>query len=329
MAFSRAFIARNSLLMYSSLSSSISLLSFSSIIPTITTTRSLTLSASVSSQQSNTSTDHSSSFPLQTLKPAWKPMCLYYTQGKCTFMDDPSHLDKFNHSCSVPLEEEIAKSEKLRPQDIDFLLVLDLEGKVEILEFPVLIIDAKTLQAVDFFHRFVRPSNMSEKRIEEYIEGKYGKLGVSRVWHDTAMPFREVIQEFEAWITGGQLWEKELGGPLHRAAFVTCGNWDIKTKIPQQCQVCSMKIPPYFFEWINLKDIYLNFYNRRATGMRTMLNELKIPLLGSHHLEIDDTKNIARVVQRMLADGAVMSITAKRKLDSPESVDFLFKNRIR
>lgn len=30
------------------------------------------------------------------------------------------------------------------------------------------------------FHRFVRPSRMSERRINEYIEGKYGKFGVDR-----------------------------------------------------------------------------------------------------------------------------------------------------
>jgi ERI1 exoribonuclease 3 len=63
--------------------------------------------------------------------------------------------------------------------------------------------------------------------------------------------------------------------------------------------------------------------------MITMMNELQIPLVGSHHLGIDDTKNIARVLQHMLADGAVIQITARRNSDSPENVEFLFKNRIR
>lgn len=62
--------------------------------------------------------------------------------------------------------------------------------------------------------------------------------------------------------------------------------------------------------------------------MMTMMKELQIPLMGSHHLGIDDTKNIARVLQHMLADGAVMQITA-RSTTSPENVEFLFKNRIR
>lgn len=35
------------------------------------------------------------------------------------------------------------------------------------------------------------------------------------------MPFNEVIQEFEDWISSHNLWQKELGGPLNSAAFVT------------------------------------------------------------------------------------------------------------
>lgn len=61
--------------------------------------------------------------------------------------------------------------------------------------------------------------------------------------------------------------------------------------------------------------------------MKTMLRELNIPLLGSHHLGIDDAKNITRVVQRMITDGAALAITARRT--SSTEVKFLFKDRIR
>ncbi|KAL7129504.1 hypothetical protein ABFS83_13G071000 [Erythranthe nasuta] len=264
----------------------------------------------------------------------WKPMCLYHTQGSCTMMEDPLHLDKFCHSCSVDFEESVPVSnDPRRAQEFDYFLVLDLEGKVEILEFPVLLFDAKTLDVVDLFHRFVRPTKMSEKRINEYIEGKYGGFGVDRVWHDTAIPFDEVIEQFESWLRKKRdgninLWREEGDGHLNQAAFVTCGNWDVKTKVPQQCEVSGMKLPPYFMEWINLKDIYLNFYNRRAPGMLSMMRELGIRPLGSHHLGIDDSKNIARVLRRLITDGALMQITAKRSRLSPHAVKFLFQNRV-
>lgn len=199
-------------------------------------------------------------------------MCLYFTQGKCTLMDDAMHLEKFNHDLSRDLQVDAAAFQRKCSQDLDFFLVLDLEGKIEILEFPVLMIDAKTRAFVDLFHRFVRPSKMSEQHINKYIEGKYGKFGVDRVWHDTALPFKEVIQQFEAWLIQHHLWEKGLGGRLNQAAFVTCGNWDLKTKVPDQCKVSQIKLPPYFMEWINLKDVFYNFYKPRKREVRPLEN---------------------------------------------------------
>ena len=43
---------------------------------------------------------------------------------------------------------------RIRSQNLDYFLVLDLEGRVEILEFPVLMINAKTMEVEDIFHRF-------------------------------------------------------------------------------------------------------------------------------------------------------------------------------
>lgn len=71
-------------------------------------------------------------------------------------MDDPAHLNAFNHSFSGDPKVNTCDMKHLHPQQFDHFLVLDLEGKVEILEFPVLMIDAKTLEVVDFFHR-LRP----------------------------------------------------------------------------------------------------------------------------------------------------------------------------
>jgi len=68
-------------------------------------------------------------------------------------IDDPVHVERFNHDCSRDFQVSAADFERKRPQDFDFFLVFDLEGKVEILEFPVLIIDAKNMGVVDLFHR--------------------------------------------------------------------------------------------------------------------------------------------------------------------------------
>lgn len=65
------------------------------------------------------------------------------------------HLEKFNHDILVDLRINSSSLDKLRPQNLDYLLVLDLEGKVEILEFPVVMIDSKSMEFVDSFHRYI------------------------------------------------------------------------------------------------------------------------------------------------------------------------------
>uniref|UniRef100_A0A0E0E1N1 Exonuclease domain-containing protein n=2 Tax=Oryza TaxID=4527 RepID=A0A0E0E1N1_9ORYZ len=226
--------------------------------------------------------------PRPSSRRPWKPTCLYYTQGKCTMVGFSFPFSRFTVVWLMWVGYRINRLDSG-------------SGKVEILEFPVVMIDAQSMEFVDSFHRFVHPTAMSEQRIREYIEGKYGKFGVDRVWHDTAIPFMEVLQEFEDWIEHHKFWKKEQGGALNSAAFIT---W-FRILVEQEL-------------WKILE----------ATGMMTMMRELQMPIVGSHHLGIDDAKNIARVVQRMLADGAVMQITAKRQ-SATGDVKFLFKNRIR
>lgn len=257
-----------------------------------------------------------------------KPMCYYFTQGLCTLMEEKEHTDKFNH-VYPNLKVRPVDLKRVKEQPFEFYLVLDLEGMVEILEFPVLLIDAKTLEVVDRFHRFVRPVLMTAERQAEYIKGKYGKWGLDRVWHDTAIPFKEVLSSFEDWMESHSLYDPKNPSKLTRAAFVTCGNWDVKTKIPEQCRDSGIDLKLYFNEWINLKDIYYNFYKKRAGGMLAMLNGLNIPLTGTHHVGLDDAHNIARVLQRMLAHGAIIKISAKRKASDPMAVRWTFANRVK
>ena len=63
------------------------------------------------------------------------------------------HTDKFSHVYPI-LNVRPADLKRVREQPFEFYLVLDLEGMVEILEFPVLLINAKTLEVVDRFHRY-------------------------------------------------------------------------------------------------------------------------------------------------------------------------------
>ena len=60
-------------------------------------------------------------------------------------------LEKFNHNCSWDLKVDSSNLSGMCCQNFDLFLVLDLEGKVEIFEFPVVMIDVKTMEVAHFF----------------------------------------------------------------------------------------------------------------------------------------------------------------------------------
>jgi inhibitor of KinA sporulation pathway (predicted exonuclease) len=76
--------------------------------------------------------------------------------------------------------------------------------------------------------------------------------------------------------------------------------------------------------------LIFKFYgNDQAGGMMAMLKGLKIPMSGTHHVGLDDAQNIARVLQRILIDGAVVKITGRRSRENPSVVKFTFRSRIK
>lgn len=56
-----------------------------------------------------------------------------------------------------------------------------------------------------------------------------------------------------------------------------------------------------------------------------MFKQRGILLLGCQHLGIDVVQSITKLLQRMLADGAVMEVTKRNNVDS-QNVEFLLEN---
>lgn len=69
-------------------------------------------------------------------------------------MEEAQHTDRFSHTypeCKVRGTDV----KRVRKQPFEYYLVLDLEGMVEILEFPVVMVNSQTLEVVDRFHRYI------------------------------------------------------------------------------------------------------------------------------------------------------------------------------
>ena len=153
------------------------------------------------------------------------------------------------------LEYQATEAPKLTPK-LRYFLVFDLEGKHEIIEFPVLLFDAVTGAEIGRFQKFVRPTKL--------FEG-------CPVTETPAIPFPAVLAEFDSWlqnVLGRGL--EAMGKDTSDMVFVTCGDWDCK-HVWTQCQICGVPAPRAFSRWINIKRSYADTYGGDFRGMKSML----------------------------------------------------------
>ncbi|CAM9360250.1 unnamed protein product, partial [Heterosigma akashiwo] len=159
----------------------------------------------------------------------------------------------------------------------------------EIIEFPTVLVDARTLKVVSEFQTYVRPVHHPN------LSGFCISLtGIQQEWVDQAPIFIEAFELHRQWM--------EVQGLLpyqgkNTILFVTCGDWDLMQMLPSQCRLTNTKIPSYLQEWVNIKDIFCQRWNLdKSMGMVGMLRKSGLRLEGRHHSGIDDCRNIARLL---------------------------------
>lgn len=125
---------------------------------------------------------------------------------------------------------------------------------------------------------------------------------------ETSDPFPKVYEDFDHWLKSEGL----LSSDSQSFAFVTCGNWDLKTMLPEQFQVSGIEnVPEHFNRWINVKKSYQKSMGNFPRSLSHMLHGLGMTFEGRPHSGIDDTKNIARIVEAIGKKGGhVFDITS-------------------
>jgi len=203
----------------------------------------------------------------------------------------------------------------LDPPAVDFYAVLDFEATCEegikikpqeIIEFPTVLVDARTLKVVSEFQTYVRPVHHPN------LSGFCISLtGIQQEWVDQAPIFIEAFELHRQWM--------EVQGLLpyqgkNTILFVTCGDWDLMQMLPSQCRLTNTKIPSYLQEWVNIKDIFCQRWNLdKSMGMVGMLRKSGLRLEGRHHSGIDDCRNIARLLIQLCKDGCYVTSTSRRR----------------
>lgn len=85
-----------------------------------------------------------------------------------------------------------------------------------------------------------------------------------------------------------------------------------------QCVHSGITFPRWCRKWVNVRKAFSTFYKLRAGKLQTNLEILQLPHMGRLHSGIDDSRNIAAIVVRMLDDGCVFRVNERlfcRKLE--------------
>ena len=183
-------------------------------------------------------------------------------------------------------------------EQIEYYLVLDFEATCdekktpkpqEIIEFPVLKVNATTLETESIFHSYVMPT--AHPQLTAFCTRL---TGISQEMVTGQPTMLKVLEMFDEWM------KKEKLKDNPNICFVTCGDWDLKTMLPSQCTYLRAHVPPYFKKWMNIKKVFAKIMKCKTFGMAGMLEKLSLTLDGRHHSGIDDAKNIAKVLRELL-----------------------------
>ena len=161
--------------------------------------------------------------------------------------------------------------------------------------------------------------------------------GIEQGQVDIAPTLLEVLRDVEEWMKRRNLLPQDDNDTdmsnlnVKKFLLITCGRWDFDKALPRNFQWYidayakgeqevirvvnetgkevsfrngTAELPHYYGCWYDLKDSFRTHYNTRSTpSFRKMLDYMNIELVGRHHSGIDDSRNMARMLIKMLNEG--------------------------
>ena len=234
------------------------------------------------------------------------------------------------------------------PQPFRYLAVMDFEATCddnsngqprfspnEVIEWPIVLIDTQTGETVDEFHTYITPQ--VNPQLTEFCTELTGITQSMVAQSNGARTFEEAWKMVQQFLDKHHLIPSQPASSLSSSSssssssstvpfsFVCCGDWDLKTMLPQQFRLTfdspTADLPEHFHSWINIKKSFTHFYppshkrDKPVRGMTDMLEKLKLPLIGRHHSGIDDARNIAAICKKMIQDGCPIGYTCQNRKD--------------
>jgi len=206
----------------------------------------------------------------------------------------------------------------------EYFMVLDFEATCqeektkdyvnEIIEFPVVVISAESLETVATFHHYIKPTQ--KPLLTAFCTDL---TGIKQETVDKGIILQEALEELHTFLVDNKLLDKSW-------TFVTCGDWDLRSCLKREAQTKDLELRQYMTGYINIKSLYQQVFGHRAGGMPQMLTACGLSLDGRHHSGIDDSRNIAKILVHLLNNGLKVNrydetrvAYAKRKLILPSN----------
>ncbi|KAF8786170.1 ERI1 exoribonuclease 3-like [Argiope bruennichi] len=198
-------------------------------------------------------------------------------------------------------------------QKFDYFLVLDIEATCdypdnvepqEIIEFPVIKVNAETFIPEATFHSYVRPFVVP--RLSTFCTEL---TGIIQEMIDQQPDFEVVFQNFLAWLEKEQVLK-----PGVKFAFVTCSDPDLEYFFPLQCKISEIEVPDFMKRWINVKRSFCDIppYTYPA-NLTTMMKWCDITPEGELHSGIDDALNLVKVLKDLAQRGLVFDFNGSKE----------------
>ncbi len=183
----------------------------------------------------------------------------------------------------------------------------------EIIEFPLVLVDAVNLEPVDEFHAYIRPT-------ERPVLTNFCKTltGISQDTVDGAVTLEVALEQFAAWLVERQLGALGEPGVQFTIALATDGPWDIVNFLAPECERKGLPFPSCAKHWIDARAAFAEWHQIKPLNVQKMLEWSGMVFEGRPHSGIDDTRNIARLVIHLLSQGCTFrSVTLATALLLP------------
>lgn len=183
-----------------------------------------------------------------------------------------------------------------------YLCVLDFEATCwndnkfriqEIIEFPSILykFDEKPT-FISEFSKYVKPT------CEPILSNFCTELtGIIQSTVDSADKINIVYEQHYEWLLENT---NQFDLPVY---IITVGHWDLLTMLPIERKNKRLRQYDVYTSYINIKDDFKQFYKHKSGSLPEMLQYLGLSLDGRHHSGIDDTRNTAKIVIKMINDG--------------------------